>query len=240
MKQSLCVLRRTTNRRKNVRALLYKIRRAFLNGTLISHYVLNKSFRVNISLLVSLVPNLIYLVFNLISGIRYRSISFTAVAFYYALHVYIRYTILNISDTQDEEKLIYASKKGGIFLLLADVLIAPMLIFGAFTGESTSYGAPVLAFLAIYALYTLISASVGIIKGKSERLPIRRTAHSVRLASGAMSLFNLISALILSYAPDGSFSERVTAILGISVSLLVLYLSLSMIFLPVKYKNIKE
>ena len=218
-----------------MRALLYKIRGAFLSGTLISHYVLNKSFRVNVSLLVGLIPNLIYLAFNLISGIRYASPAFIAVAVYYALHVCIRYTILNSSDKSSERVgEIAACRKGGILLLIADLLITPMLLFGAFAGGAGSYSTAVLIFLASYAAFTLVSAGVGIAKSKKEKALIQRAAYSVRLASSALSVFNLVSALTSSFAYDKAASGTVMLLLGIAVSSFVLYLSLTMIFSHIK------
>ena len=214
-----------------MRALLYRIRRAFLSGNLISHYFLNKSFRVNISLLVSLILNLVYLIFNLVSGIKYGSIAFIGVSVYYALHISIRYKILNIAETgEDKETELQTCKKGGILLLAADVLIAPMLIFGAFSGRSPSYSLPMLLFLGFYAACAIVSASVGIAVSKRERRPARRAAYSVRLASSAVSVFNLSTALVSSFLCGNFVSEALSAALGAAVSLFVLYLSLTMIF----------
>ena len=183
-----------------MRELLRKIRRAFLSGTLISHYVLNKGFRVSVSLLVSLILNISYLVFNLISGIIYSSPAFIAVSVYYALHICIRYTILNFSaGTADDKTVLTALRKGGIMLLIADALITPMLIFGAFEERIRSYSSPVLIFLAAYAAYTLVSAAAGMIISKRDNYLMRRAAYSVRLASGAVSGFNLASALVSAF-----------------------------------------
>ena len=109
-----------------------------------------------------------------------------------------------------------------------------MLIFGVLTAESDSYSVPVLIFLAFYALFGLISASVGAFKSRRDNIPIHRAAYSVRLASGALSLFNLVSAVTESYAYNERTSEAVCVLLGAAVSLLVLYLSFSMIFSAVK------
>ncbi len=215
-----------------MRALLCRIRRAFSSGTFIEHYFSSKGFRLSISLLISLVPNIVYLVFNFVSGIRYGSLAFTAVSLYYALHVYIRFTILKLSDVKDAPRLIAASRKGGVLLLLADIVIAPMLIFGTFADAHLPYGSALLVFLSVYALYTLVSAAVGIIKDRRAGLPLRRAAYSVRLASGAMSLFNLVSALASTYGRDWLSLRVALVTLGAAVSALVLYLSLTMIFLP--------
>lgn len=216
-----------------MRALLYKLRRAFLSGTFINHYITNKSFRVNISLFVSLILNLIYLIFNFVSGIKYKSLPFIAVSVYYALHICIRYIILNLSDKEGgNKKELAACKKGGILLLVADVLITPMLIFGAFSQNAGSYGALVIVFLSSYAAYTLISASVGIVASARENIPVRRAAYSVRFSSGAVSLFNLVSALSRSSLGNELLSESLNIVLGATVSLFILYLSIKMIFHP--------
>ena len=214
-----------------MRALLYKIRRAFSSGTLIDHYFQNKSFRVSVSLLLSLALNVIYLIFNLASGIKYGSIEFIAVSLYYALHICIRYIILKRSHvplTEREERS--ACKRGGFLLLFADVLITPMLILGAFTEHAASYSTLVLIFLGVYAASVLISATVGIIVSGRENVPMRRAAYCVKLASGAVSGFNLASALLANFIYDEGVSEMLTVVLGILVFVSVLCLSFIMIF----------
>ena len=214
-----------------MRALLKKIRRAFSSGTLIDHYFRSKSFRVSISLLLSLALNIVYLIFNLASGIKYGSIEFIAVAMYYALHICIRYIILKRSHiplTEREERS--ACKRGGLLLLFADVLITPMLILGAFASHAMQYSRLVLIFLGVYAASTLISATVGIVVSGRENIPMRRAAYCVKLASGAVSGFNLASALLANFISDESASETLTVIFGIIVFISVLCLSFIMIF----------
>ena len=73
---------------------------------------------------------------------------------------------------------------------------------------------------------------------KRNRVHVRRAAYSVKLASGAVSVLNLVSALGRTFSKNYLFSEMLTVILGILVSLFVLYLSLSMIFLREKRKGV--
>ena len=213
-----------------MRALLQKIRRAFSSGNFITHYLSCRGFRISVSLLLSLILNVLYLTFNLVSGIIYSSSSFVAVAIYYALHIRIRYTILNSTyEKCDGEAALLTIRRGGVLLLIADALITPMLVLGALGGRSEQYGPLVLIFLAAYAAYTLVSAAAGIFVSKREKLAVRRAAYSVRLASGIVSGYNLLSAM-LSTAPDAENSKIFIAALGAAVSLSVLLLSLSMIF----------
>ena len=213
-----------------MRALLFRIRRAFSSSNFIIRYLNSRGFRVSASLLLSLVLNLLYLTFNLVSGIVYSSTAFIAVALYYALHIRIRYTILELSYTaKDKRSASLAARRGGVLLLIADALITPMLIFGVTGRRRESYSPFVFVFLSAFSVYTLISAAAGIFVSKKEQLTIYRAAYSVRLASGIVSGFNLVSAIIPSFV-DGESAAVFTAALGSVVSFSVLVLSLSMVF----------
>ena len=174
--------------------------------------------------------NLAYLTFNLVLGLRMGGASFIAVSVYYALHIYIRYTILSVAMPEDKGRAYAVCRKGGMLLFLAGILVSPMLIFGAASFSVTSYSLPVLIFLSSYAVYTLISASVGIAVCQKDCLPVRRAAYSVRLASGAVSLYNPL-VLFFSRAVRGGAAAKALGILsGIAVSVFILYLSCFMIF----------
>lgn len=214
-----------------MRALLGKIRSALGSRSFLNRYLFSKSFRVTVSLLLSLIFNTTYLGFNLISGIVYRSPAFIAVSVYYALLLSIRYIILSRHDTgEDIRGELLACRKGGILLLLTDVLITVMIFCSALVENEKNYSALVFVFLSCHAVFTVISAGVGIYLGKRDSEPIHKAAYSVRIASSAMSFFNLTSAAVSKFVTVGAIAEILKLFLCAIVSFTVLFLAFSMMF----------
>ena len=222
-----------------MRALLFKLRSAFLLRSFFERYLFSKSFRVTVSLLLSLIFNLAYLVFNLISGILYKSYAFIAVAIYYALLLSIRYIILSRHGTgASPESELLACRKGGILLLLTDALITVMIFCSALAENEREYGGFVFSVLSAHALFTVIRAGIGIYLGRRDKEPLHKAAYSVRIASSAMSFFNLASTLVSKIAAVEAVSEILKLFFCALVSFTILFLALSMMsFSPKTERN---
>jgi hypothetical protein len=210
-----------------VRALLLKIRRAFLSNSFIEHYFSSPSFRIQISLLLSFLFNLAYLAFNFISGFVYKSSSFITVALYYALLLSIRYILLNADSERNERDVCV---RGGALLLLTDLLITLMIFYSAISGTHKEYGKIVFLALSLHAAYSLIRAAVGLFKSRADNAPTHKAAYSVRIASASMSFYNFFSAIASSFVKSAELSHFLLVALGSAVSLTVFALSLKMIF----------
>lgn len=221
--------------------LFLKIKRALRSDTLIKDYFLNHKFRVRISLALGILLNLAYLVFNLISGIIYRSASFLTVAIYYSLLISIRYLILSPGEKpKSREAEILACKKGGILLFITDVLISLMIFYSAFFSDTKGYSGAVFSVLALHAVYSVIIGIFGVVKGRRDNIPTHRAAYSVRIASASVSFFNLGSALINAFVKNSRISEILIFLLGVSLSLTVLILAYLMIFSYSEYGERNE
>ncbi len=210
-------------------SLLLKIKSALNLRSFFDRYLLNRGFRVAVSLVFGLIFNLAYLIFNFISGVLYKSPEFIAVSVYYALILSVRYIILNghEGECSVSEKL-HACQRGGIILLATDALITVMLLCSALSESEKNYSALVLAVLSVHAVFTVIRAGVGIYLGKRDREPIHRAAYSVRMASCAMSAFNLSAAAVSKCIPELSSAEILKLAFCAVVSFAVLFLAFSM------------
>lgn len=214
-----------------MRALLLKIKSALSSRSFIERYLFCRSFRITVSLALSLILNLAYLVFNMISGIVYKSPAFVAVSVYYALLLSIRYIILSRHSAGESiHSELYACRKGGIILLATNALITVMLLCSALSKAERDYSAVILAVLLCHALFTLIRAGIGIYLGKRDREPIHRAAYSVRIASSAMSFFNLASAAVSKFVTAFAIAEILKLFFCAAVSFTVLFLAFSMMF----------
>ena len=214
-----------------MRALLLKIKSALRLRSFIERYLFSRSFRITVSLALSLILNLAYLVFNMISGIVYRSPGLIGVSVYYALLLSIRYIILSRHDVgKSIHSELCACRKGGIILLATNALITVMLLCSALSETERDYSVLVLAVLLCHAIFTFIRAGIGIYLGKRDREPIHRAAYSVRIASSAMSFFNLASVAVSKFVTSFEIAEILKLLFCAAVSFTVLFLAFSMMF----------
>lgn len=214
-----------------MRARLYKMKRAFGSGELLVSLIFDGGLRARLSLFFGLVFNLFYLAFNLAFGLFYKSAEPIAVSVYYALLITVRYIILRLYEgelTAETER--EACKKGGLILLLADLVIALMIFYSAKGAEPKNYGIFVFSVLSLHAAFTVTRAVAGIFSQREGLTLRKRAIHTVRLVASAISVFNLSSAVALRFVGDSRLSEVLIMIFGVAISLSVLFLSLSMIF----------
>jgi hypothetical protein len=115
-------------------------------------------------------------------------------------------------------------------LLITDLVITAVIIYSAFFSEIKSYGVTVFIVLSVHCVYTIVRAVWGIKESVSDDIPTHKAAYSVRLASVSMSFFNLSSAIISNASGGGELTRGLILILCVSVSMTVLFLSISMIF----------
>ena len=216
-------------------ALLYKIRRAIKSRTFIGHYFSDKGFRIRISLLLGLVFNLGYLIFNIVSGIVYGSSDFITVSVYYALLLSIRYIILTKKEAASSVSAeILTCRRIGTILFATNALITVMIFCAALTESTKNYSLFVFTVLSVYAIFNVARAGIGIYLGKRNGEPIHKAAYSVRMASLAIFFFNLASAVVSRFVSAVDIAEILRLVLCALVSMTVLFLSFSMMFVSLK------
>lgn len=214
-----------------MRARLYKVRRAFGSGDFLIHLVFDSDFRMRLSLFFGLIFNLFYLVFNLVFGLFYKSIAPLTVSVYYALIITVRYIILRLCDGESTiEMEREACKKGGLILLLADLVITVTVIYSVRSAAPKSYGILVFSVLSLHAIFTVTRAVMGIFSRRENPSLTDKAIYTVRLAACASSVFNISSAAALRFSNSARLSEILIMIFGTFVSVSVLFLSFSMLF----------
>ena len=211
--------------------ILSHLREIFTSGFVV-RYLRSESLRVRISLLFGLCLNLFYLVSNFIFGIKYNSPFFLAVSLYYLLIFCIRYVVFKA-----EIRMIYkdgglrVSRISGGLLLITDLVITLLIVYSLRVQGTETYGAFVFSVLFVYALYSISRGAFCIVKiRKDGGSCVQRSLSSVRIAAALMSVFNLLSALLLPYSDRSVVLEILLIIIGITVSVSVLYLSLWVIY----------
>ena len=195
------------------------------------HYFNDKHFRVRLTLIIGILTNLFYLVFNGIIGILYSDfLSCLTIVVYYTLTLFVRCIILRVQGSSYTERDGYlASLICGVLILLLFVPVSVIIIYTLVTKEVNSYSESVIAILASYAIYTLVSVVLYIRRSEGDSLLTHRVAYSTRLVTALMSAFNLFVALLPGFSVGKIVALVLIFVFGTSVALIVLFLGLSIV-----------
>ena len=160
----------------------------------ISLYIKDKSARLNLSIFLGLILNVLYIFFNLVVGIIYRNVWFITVSAYYSVIVFLRYLV--ISDGQNVSRVsLENSKRAGMLMMLLGIPVTGIIIYTVLLGISKKYAYVFLVFLALHSLFAITRSLFSYIKMHREGA-VLRAVHSVRLSGALMSVFNFQTAIL--------------------------------------------
>ena len=191
-------------------------------------------FRSEISLHGSLLINILYVGFNLFSGIRYSSLWFIALAFYYALLSVMRAVLVLYvhrrpvgEDITSEFKRYRAC---GIILLLMNQVLAGIVVCMVTENRGFSYPGLMIYVMAMYAFYITIVAAVNVVKFRRRGSPLLSAAKVISLTAALVSMLSLETAMLAQFGgEDVVFRRLMLGISGGAVCTIVLTMAIYMI-----------
>ncbi len=191
-------------------------------------------FRSEISLHGSLLINILYVGFNLFSGIRYSSLWFIALAFYYALLSVMRAVLVLYvhrrlvgEDITSEFKRYRAC---GIILLFMNQALAGIAVCMVTKDKGFSYPGLMIYAMAMYAFYITIVAAVNVVKFRRRGSPLLSAAKVISLTAALVSMLSLETAMLAQFGnEDFVFRRLMLGISGGAVCAIVLTMAIYMI-----------
>ena len=171
----------------------------------LSVYFLDKKARFNAAVLLGLILNACYIVFNLVLGILQENVWYITVAAYYTLIVILRYLIIDGNDAADS-----AAHTVSRLLLIVSFPRTGMIIYTVIGGGKSGYPRFVIPIFAAYAVFSIFRAVFGLFVFRKNKTGVHRAAHTIRLALALLSLFNFQTSLLSLI----SISERLTVALN--------------------------
>lgn len=198
-------------------------------------------FRTEIILLVSLVFNTAYVLFQLGAGVYYASFWYGAVGIYYLVICFVRFMILRNfrKDEHNQEKDLRVYRFCGYFLFVLTVAALGMVIQIVRDGEGARYPGLMVYTMATYAFYRIISSIISVVKYRKLSSPILTASKFLSLATALMAIFSLQTAMIAEFGDD-SFGRIITPITGGGVCIIILGIAIYMVIKANKsLKNIR-
>ena len=204
--------------------------------SLVARYFNETMFRAEISLYPGLVINLMYAGIKLFFGMYYRSVWFGTLGVYYILLAVMRFLLLHhmrtigIGQEKQVEEL-YRCRLCGIILMILDWALAGIIILVVTKNSGFTYPGVLIYVMAMYSFYAVITAVVNMVKFRKYGSPVMAAAKVINLTAALVSMLSLETAMITQFGTtrDAAFRQRILAITGTAVSIIVLGMAVYMI-----------
>ena len=215
--------------------LVKKLRSTSLGNRLLGDAV----FRSEITLHGGLIVNILYAALNLISGIRYRSTWFIALAFYYALLSVMRAVLVRYVHSRTVGEDILSEFKRyracGVILLMMNQALVGIVVYMVTQNRGFSYPGVMIYAMAMYAFYITITATINVVKFRKRGSPLLSAAKVISLTAALVSMLSLETAMLARFGSDDpEFRRIMLAVSGGVVCAVVLTMAVYMIIRSTK------
>lgn len=202
----------------------------------VSRYLNDISFRGSISIYQGMTMNFLYVIFRIVTGIRYASVWFISMAVYYfTLGLLRAYLIRCYRDTKADRIKCYRSSAQLLFVL--NLTMGGMILQMIKTNSGYSYPEYIIYLSALYTFYTMILSIVNIVKFRRLGDPILSASRVLNFISAMMSVLGLQTAMISQFSEhDDSFRKLMNTVTGGAVYIIVI---VTAVYMLVRSKKIK-
>lgn len=217
-----------------------KINKFIDNDKYLSKYKEDHKLRYKISLFVSLILNVIYALFKLLSGIVFKSFWFISFSLYYFLLVILRSNIAKEELNGDIDlKVEYTSyRRTGIILLFTNVILTMIILIIVNQKIVNIYPNWMAITVAVYTFYLLFTSIYGLIKYHKYKSPLISASKVINVITSLVSLISLEIILIPTFGgAQAGFFEIMIMITGGGIALIIIIISLYMIIKSTEWLN---
>ncbi|MBQ7330932.1 MAG: hypothetical protein IJW94_03980 [Oscillospiraceae bacterium] len=212
-----------------------KIKTKILANPLGNRYAIDKLFRANISLTLSLSVNLLYAAVNALSWYLYQSWWFVCLAVYYGImslmrFLLVRYVRLNAIGANRCGEL-RRSLACSYIMLLLNFFLSGAVLMVVYQNKGFEYHGIMIYVMALFTFYNVTVAMIALIKYRRFESPVMSTAKVISLAAGLVSLLNLETAMFAEFGADMAKEDQQLMIMltGGGIAVAVIAMAVNMI-----------
>ena len=220
----------------------FKINKIIDNNKYLRKYKNDHKLRYKISLFTSLMLNIVYAIFKLLSGIVFKSFWFISFALYYFLLIVLRSNIAkeelkNNTNLKDE---FVKYKKTGIILLFTNVILTIIILIIVNQKIMNIYPDWMAITVAVYTFYLLFNSIYNLIKYRKYKSPLISSSKVINVITSLVSLISLEIILIPTFGGGQTeFFEIMVMATGGGIALIIIIISLYMIIRSTEWLNEK-
>lgn len=154
-------------------------------------YIRDIKKRTELFLRLGLAVNIGYALFNVFTGVFYRSVWFGSVAVYYILLCFIKFFLLSKGFDNKDKNQYSDLFTCGIMLLILSVAVTVIIYIMIWKNEAAQYGKYVIYLSAAYTIFRICAALIDTVRLRYLKSPTLYAAKALSLSVALMSLFSL-------------------------------------------------
>lgn len=214
-------------------ALWKKIRRLIYQNRHSNRYITDASYRTTISMTGSLIVNLFFAGYKMVTAIRYHSFWFGAMAVYYIVLCFLRMFILRhlASGDYTQRQALKAFRNCGVFLVVLNVALSGVVFQMLHQGRGYQYPGSMIYAAAAYAFYSFTMALMNTLKYRKLDTPLLTASKTINLVTALVAIFTLQTAMFAAFGNE--LSEKTQVIMniltGTTVCLFILAMGILMV-----------
>lgn len=215
---------------------LYTFFKNILNtNKLYIKYKQDLNFRITITLITSLILNIIYTIFQLCLGLYHKSFWYISMAVYYGLLSLLRvYLLKYASKNKLGENILLEYKKYqfcGWIMLLLNIVVTTIMFFIIYFDRTFYHHQVTTIALAAYTFITFSLSIYNFIKYRKVNSPVYFASKAINLVTGCVSMITLTTTMLTTFGEEDIivFKKYLLLGVGIVVSLFILVISIQII-----------
>lgn len=219
-----------------------KINRIIDNNKYLRKYKNDYKLRYKISLFTSLILNIVYAIFKLLSGIVFKSFWFISFALYYFLLIVLRSNIAKeeLKDNINLKDEFVEYRKTGTILLFTNVILTIIILVIVNQKIMNIYPNWMVITVAVYTFYLLFNSIFSLVKYRKYKSPLISSSKVIKVVTSLVSLISLEIILIPTFGEaQTEFFETMVMATGGGIALIIIIISLYMIIKSTEWLNKK-
>jgi len=179
--------------------------------------------RMNVSLYISLIWNIIFATFQLGLGFYFKSFWYCAMFVYYVILGVMRFFLVKHTRKYKANEQEHTELKkyiiSGWLLLVMNVTLAVIVFFMVYWNRTFYHNMITTIAMAAYTFITFTFAIVNLIKYKKYRSPVYSAAKTITLIAGAVSMLTLETTMLTTFGTSEStlFNQIMLSLTGAAV-----------------------
>lgn len=230
------VIRKVKDMAMNNRKIQY-----VLSLEMVNKFLTDVAFRGAISIYQGATVNVIYTVFLIIVGVRYRSVWFVSMAVYYGILGILRAYLIVCYKQRNDKSEIGCYKNIAKSLFLLNIPMSGLIILMIRTNSGFTYSGYVIYLCALYTFYTFIVAIVNLVKFRKIGSPILSAGKVLNFVAAMVSVLGLQTAMISNFSVNGEdYRKMMNTITGGLVYGMVIIIAIYMLMQSRKIRKRDE
>lgn len=196
-----------------------------------NRFMTDMKFRTHISLYGSLAVNLLYVVFNAVSGFVYQTAWFFTLALYYMILSMMRFLLLRFVNRvgigENRFKELRRSRLCGIILLAVNLTLSGAVLMILYHNKGYEYHGILIYVMALYTFWITALAIKNLIKYRRLGSPVMSMAKIINMAAALVSMLSLETAMFSEFGKDMTIENKQIFIMltGAGVSIVIVTMS---------------